>query len=261
MDRIAKEGLRYNRVFSTALCSPTRAALITGRNHHSAGFGVISGAVDRLPRLQQHHRQGQGHDRADPARQRLFHVLVRQGSQHAGLHGQPGRPVRPVADRHGLRVLLRLRRRRRQPVGAESVPQHDADLSVPGQAGLEPRHGHGGRGHRLDDADASDRPEQADLHQVRARRDARAAPPDQGMGGQDQQDEALRRGLEQGARADVREPEAARRDPEGREAVAVAEGRAEGVGPADARRRRSSTSARSKSSPPTSPTATTRSGA
>jgi arylsulfatase A-like enzyme len=42
MDDIANEGLRYTRVFSTALCSPTRAALITGRNHHSAGFGVIS---------------------------------------------------------------------------------------------------------------------------------------------------------------------------------------------------------------------------
>jgi hypothetical protein len=42
MDRIANEGLRYNRICSTALCSPTRAALITGRNHHSAGFGVIS---------------------------------------------------------------------------------------------------------------------------------------------------------------------------------------------------------------------------
>jgi len=42
MDRIAQQGLRYNRVFSTALCSPTRAALITGRNHHSVGFGVIS---------------------------------------------------------------------------------------------------------------------------------------------------------------------------------------------------------------------------
>ncbi|AUB80652.1 arylsulfatase [Candidatus Thiodictyon syntrophicum] len=42
MDRIASEGLRYNRIFSTALCSPTRAALITGRNHHSAGFGVVS---------------------------------------------------------------------------------------------------------------------------------------------------------------------------------------------------------------------------
>jgi arylsulfatase A-like enzyme len=42
MDRIAKSGLRYNNIHSTALCSPTRAALITGRNHHSAGFGVIS---------------------------------------------------------------------------------------------------------------------------------------------------------------------------------------------------------------------------
>src|SRR6516164_1663526 len=42
MDRIANDGLRYNRVCSTALCSPTRAALITGRNHHSAGFGVVS---------------------------------------------------------------------------------------------------------------------------------------------------------------------------------------------------------------------------
>ncbi len=42
MDRIAENGLLYNNLHSTALCSPTRAALITGRNHHSAGFGVIS---------------------------------------------------------------------------------------------------------------------------------------------------------------------------------------------------------------------------
>ncbi len=42
MDRVAKAGLRYNRFHSTALCSPTRAALITGRNHHSVGFGVIT---------------------------------------------------------------------------------------------------------------------------------------------------------------------------------------------------------------------------
>ncbi len=34
-------GLRYTQFHSTALCSPTRAALITGRNHHSVGFGVI----------------------------------------------------------------------------------------------------------------------------------------------------------------------------------------------------------------------------
>ena len=42
LDRIAQNGLRYTNFNSTALCSPTRAALITGRNHHSVGFGVIS---------------------------------------------------------------------------------------------------------------------------------------------------------------------------------------------------------------------------
>ena len=42
LDRIAANGLRYTNFNSTALCSPTRAALITGRNHHSMGFGVVS---------------------------------------------------------------------------------------------------------------------------------------------------------------------------------------------------------------------------
>jgi arylsulfatase A-like enzyme len=41
LDRIAKAGLRYTQFHSTALCSPTRAALITGRNHHSVGTGII----------------------------------------------------------------------------------------------------------------------------------------------------------------------------------------------------------------------------
>jgi arylsulfatase len=41
MDRIAQQGLRYTHFHSTAVCSPTRAALLTGRNHHQAGNGVI----------------------------------------------------------------------------------------------------------------------------------------------------------------------------------------------------------------------------
>jgi arylsulfatase A-like enzyme len=41
LDRLSKEGLRYNRLHTTALCSPSRAALLTGRNHHSVGTGVI----------------------------------------------------------------------------------------------------------------------------------------------------------------------------------------------------------------------------
>src|SRR6187399_121322 len=41
LDRLAQTGLRYNRFCTTALCSPTRAALLTGRNHHSTSTGVI----------------------------------------------------------------------------------------------------------------------------------------------------------------------------------------------------------------------------
>jgi len=49
LDRIAANGLRYTNFHSTSLCSPTRAALITGRNHHSVGFGVISEAASGYP--------------------------------------------------------------------------------------------------------------------------------------------------------------------------------------------------------------------
>ena len=48
-DRVAKAGLRYTQFHSTALCSPTRAAIITGRNHHSVGFGVISEQATGYP--------------------------------------------------------------------------------------------------------------------------------------------------------------------------------------------------------------------
>ena len=41
LDRVAGAGLRYNQFHTTALCSPTRAALLTGRNHHSAHMGTI----------------------------------------------------------------------------------------------------------------------------------------------------------------------------------------------------------------------------
>lgn len=42
LDRVAADGLRYTTFHTTALCSPTRAALLTGRNHHHVGFGNIS---------------------------------------------------------------------------------------------------------------------------------------------------------------------------------------------------------------------------
>ncbi|WP_268124358.1 arylsulfatase [Roseivirga pacifica] len=42
MDKLAEEGLTYTRFHTTGICSPTRAALLTGRNHHQVGFGTIS---------------------------------------------------------------------------------------------------------------------------------------------------------------------------------------------------------------------------
>jgi arylsulfatase A-like enzyme len=49
LDRVANAGLRYTQFHSTALCSPSRAALITGRNHHSVGFGQISEMATGYP--------------------------------------------------------------------------------------------------------------------------------------------------------------------------------------------------------------------
>ena len=49
MDLIAREGLRYTNFHSTALCSPSRAAIITGRNHHSVGFGVVGEVATGFP--------------------------------------------------------------------------------------------------------------------------------------------------------------------------------------------------------------------
>ncbi|MCC9606137.1 arylsulfatase [Blastopirellula sp. JC732] len=49
MDRVANNGLRYTRFHTTALCSPTRAALLTGRNHHSVASGTIGESGTGFP--------------------------------------------------------------------------------------------------------------------------------------------------------------------------------------------------------------------
>ncbi|MET0145905.1 MAG: arylsulfatase [Ilumatobacteraceae bacterium] len=48
-DRLAAGGLRYNRFHTTALCAPTRAALLSGRNHHSVGMGSITETATSAP--------------------------------------------------------------------------------------------------------------------------------------------------------------------------------------------------------------------
>lgn len=49
LDRLAQEGIRYNRFHTTALCSPTRVALLTGRNHHSNNAGAIMEVATAFP--------------------------------------------------------------------------------------------------------------------------------------------------------------------------------------------------------------------
>jgi arylsulfatase A-like enzyme len=48
-ERVAADGLRYTRFHTTAMCAPTRAALLTGRNHHSVGFGTITETATSAP--------------------------------------------------------------------------------------------------------------------------------------------------------------------------------------------------------------------
>jgi arylsulfatase len=57
LDRLAKSGISYNAFHTTAMCSPTRAALLTGRNHHRVGAGQIAemasdwdGYVGKIPK-------------------------------------------------------------------------------------------------------------------------------------------------------------------------------------------------------------------
>ena len=131
LDRIAEMGLRFTNFNSTALCSPTRAALITGRNHHSAGFGVIAEQATGYP----------GYNSIISKDKATIGTILQDngystswfGKNHntPGLPGQPERPLRPVADRHGLRVFLRLHGRRHVAMDARSADaQHHADLSL-----------------------------------------------------------------------------------------------------------------------------------
>ena len=48
-ERLAANGLKFNRFHTTALCAPTRAALLSGRNHHSVGMGVVTELATSAP--------------------------------------------------------------------------------------------------------------------------------------------------------------------------------------------------------------------
>ena len=110
-ERLARDGLKFNRFHTTALCSPTRQALLTGRNHHSVGMGAITEMATSAPGNNSIRPKEKARTRRDPEAQRLLDGAARQVPRGPVLGGHPRRAVPPMAHRVGLRILLRLHRR------------------------------------------------------------------------------------------------------------------------------------------------------
>ena len=105
MTRLAERGSRYNRFHVTALCSPTRAALLTGRNHHTRGVRLDRRASWPVPRLHGHRAEGLRAVRPRAPGQRLQHRRVRQVASDARPRPGSGRAVRPLAERAGDSII------------------------------------------------------------------------------------------------------------------------------------------------------------
>ena len=85
IDRIAADGVRYTQWHTTALCSPTRSCLLTGRNHTRNSMACITEAAIGFPERERHDPARERDAAGDPRRGRLEHVH--------------GRQVAPVPDR------------------------------------------------------------------------------------------------------------------------------------------------------------------
>ena len=147
LDRIAKSGLRYTNFHSTSLCSPTRAALITGRNHHVAGFGVVGEATTGFP----------GYDSVIRKENGTIGTILKENGYATSWFGK----------NHNTPFYQ-----------ATPVPQHDGDLPLRGQSELEPDDGHGRRGDPVHEGDQGGRAREAVPGLLRAGRHARPASSD-----------------------------------------------------------------------------------
>jgi arylsulfatase A-like enzyme len=114
-------------------------AVARGADHRAqpsrAGFGVVGEIATGFPGYDSMIRKENGTVGAILKNNGYATSWFGKNHNTPFFQATPGRTLRPVAERHGLRVLLRLRRRRRQPVAAEPVPQHDAIYPFEGNAG------------------------------------------------------------------------------------------------------------------------------
>ena len=195
---LAANGLRYNRFHTTALCSPSRAALLTGRNHHSVGTGVIMEMGTGYP----------GYTGIVPDSAAGLPEILRLNGYATGCfgkwHNTPATEVSPAGpfDRwptgstwgfdsfYGFMAgetdqYYPVLYRNTSPITAPRTPEQ----------GYQLQRGHGRRGDRLDQQRQRDQPEQAVVRVLRHARRARAAPGAEGVSRQVQGQ--VRRGLGQ----------------------------------------------------------------
>lgn len=78
LDRLAARGLIYNRFHTTAMCSPTRAALLTGRNHHAVDNGVVANLTTGFP----------GYDNLLPKSAATVAEILRQNGYNTAMFGK-----------------------------------------------------------------------------------------------------------------------------------------------------------------------------
>ena len=127
LDRLADNGLRYANFHVTPLCSPTRACLLTGRNHHAVGMSRVTEMGNGFPNTAGFVAREAGTlaEMLKPSGYRTMCV----GKWHLVLSAMqsPAGPYRSLAAAARLRPLLRIPLRRDQPVESRTLPRQRAN--------------------------------------------------------------------------------------------------------------------------------------
>ena len=176
VERLASSGLRYNQFHTTALCSPTRSALLSGRNHHVNNFGSIAETATSFPGQTGQRPNSVATLAGDAAAERLQHGRTSaRTTRPRAWEVSPSGPTDRWPTRSGFDKFYGF-------IGGET--NQWAPLLYDGMTQVELPHGpelplhdrHDQPGHRLDAVPEIAHAGQAVLHVLRARRHPRAAP-------------------------------------------------------------------------------------
>ena len=183
-ERLAAGGLRYNRFHTCALCAPTRAALAVGPQPPLGRDGQHHRDGDVRARQQLAATEHQGAAGDDAEVERLLDGAVRQVPRGAGVAVVADGSVRRLAVRWWrVRDVLRVHRRREQPVGPGALRRDDPGRAAGhGRGGLPPDRGPDRPGRQLDASAEGVDARQAVLRLPRLRGGPCAAPRRQGVG-------------------------------------------------------------------------------